>query len=345
LFRNKYNFFSKFIHKLALSNNVVKDAAFDIEKFLLRNKKKPKNNQKNIFITGLARSGTTILNKFLYETGLFASLTYRDMPFVLSPNIWNFFTKNFYKQSKNIKRAHSDRIEINYDSPENFDEVFFKTKLSNSYISKNNLTEHVLNDEIISEFQIYVSNILLKNKKDYYLSKNNNNILRIESLSKAFPNSSFIVLFRDPIEQSNSLLTQHKNFIKLQTEDAFNLDYMNYLAHYEFGKNQKKFRFHANDLENNFDKLDICYWLSQWINVYGYLLDISNKYQNIHLINYEKLCDDPINQLMPIVNQHKIPKNFINSFKLIKAKKKSLNISDTFLKNKSLNLYEKLINN
>ena len=39
--------------------------------------------KEHVFITGLARSGTTILLNALYKSNIFASLTYSDMPFVL----------------------------------------------------------------------------------------------------------------------------------------------------------------------------------------------------------------------------------------------------------------------
>ena len=42
----------------------------------------------------MARSGTTILLNAIYETNEFASLTYQDMPFILSPNIWSKLNKN-----------------------------------------------------------------------------------------------------------------------------------------------------------------------------------------------------------------------------------------------------------
>ena len=61
----------------------------DVESAILKNKLKLDNLKPHIFICGLPRSGTTILMRSLYETKKFASLTYRDMPLLLSPNLWN----------------------------------------------------------------------------------------------------------------------------------------------------------------------------------------------------------------------------------------------------------------
>ena len=61
---------------------------FDLEKiFFLRADYKTDKN--HVFVSGMARSGTTILLNAIYETDEFAALTYQDMPFILSPNIWS----------------------------------------------------------------------------------------------------------------------------------------------------------------------------------------------------------------------------------------------------------------
>ena len=55
-----------------------------MQKFLLPS---PKNNSDDhVFVSGLARSGTTALLNALYQSGTFASLSYDDMPFILAPN-------------------------------------------------------------------------------------------------------------------------------------------------------------------------------------------------------------------------------------------------------------------
>ena len=66
--------------------------------------KNEQNLEKNhIFITGMPRSGSTVLLYYLYQSELFASLTYRDMPFVISPKL-NFFNKKKLKRKKDFIR-------------------------------------------------------------------------------------------------------------------------------------------------------------------------------------------------------------------------------------------------
>ena len=77
----------------------------------------------HVFVTGMARSGTTVLLNAIYESNSFASLTYQDMPFILSPNLWSKINKDGFEIKKQ-ERAHGDGISKNTSSPEAFEEVF-----------------------------------------------------------------------------------------------------------------------------------------------------------------------------------------------------------------------------
>ena len=83
------------------------------------------NLKSHIFITGLARSGSTALLNKIYSTGELASITYKDMPFVLSPSLSKYYS-HFSKKNDNLmERLHKDGIEINNNSPECLDEPFW----------------------------------------------------------------------------------------------------------------------------------------------------------------------------------------------------------------------------
>ena len=100
-----YNYFSKLLHKLVLGNRFILNSLFDLDNFIYRSKinLEQKRFNSHIYISGLARSGTTILLRSLYDTNKFASLTYNDMPFILSPNLWSKI--NNTSSSKNYKYA------------------------------------------------------------------------------------------------------------------------------------------------------------------------------------------------------------------------------------------------
>ena len=75
---------------------MVKKSLFQIEETLFAKKLINVQNHQHVFITGLPRSGTTILLEFIYKTNKFASFTYNDMPFILSPNLFSKSAKLFF---------------------------------------------------------------------------------------------------------------------------------------------------------------------------------------------------------------------------------------------------------
>ena len=152
----------------------------------------------HVFVSGLARSGTTILLNAIHESNEFASLSYKDMPFILAPNLWSKLS--FKKNIDLVERAHGDGIRVSVESPEAFEEVFWMT-----------FDEY---DMDMKSLKIMCNKI--RNIKRKYLSKNNQNIRRLELISKIFPHSKILIPFRNPIQHSYSLLSQHKSLLKTQ---------------------------------------------------------------------------------------------------------------------------------
>lgn len=264
-----YNFLDKILHQIIFIFPSINKFLFTIETFLYHKKNKHFNH---IFITGLPRSGTTLILNFIYESNKFFSLKYCDMPFILSPKINSIF--RYKKREINpIKRAHGDEIYNDLNSPEAFDEV-----LINLYKDK----------KFIQKYKIFIENILNSFNVERYLSKNNLNFMRLEVLSAAFNESFIVIPFRDPIHQSHSLLNQHIKFLNLQKKDKFILRYMNYLRHNEFGLSHEcwiKPKLHTDSTTQN-------YWLEQYYLCYQKILhDIKRlKNKKILLINYDKFA-------------------------------------------------------
>ena len=91
-----YSNIQKFLHDFVLNRKFINKSLFEIEKIIYL-KNKNIRNESHIFVTGLPRSGTTSILNFIYSSNLYSSLTYKNMPFILSPN----FSKLFHKK-KNV---------------------------------------------------------------------------------------------------------------------------------------------------------------------------------------------------------------------------------------------------
>ena len=282
-----YNFITKLIHYLILNNKISNQILFYLEKVFFLKKDYTHNFKRPALVTGLARSGTTILLNALYESGEFASNTYNDMPFIICPNIWGFLNKFNNKSKDSYERAHKDGIKIGINSPEAFEEIFWNSFVEQNYVKERYLDKHQINTNIDKNYNIFQFLVCLRYGKKRYLSKNNNNILRLQSLQKSITKPFILIPYRDPISHAISLMNQHKNF---SNSDQFVKKYFSWLNHYEFGDNHKPFNFDLNS-DNEFSKDTLNYWLKIWIDYHDYLLNIYKKNnKNIFLINYEKLC-------------------------------------------------------
>lgn len=278
---------SRILHQLVLDHAFIGETLFDIEKTLHGAERQDVSEEKHVFVAGLARAGTTILMRTLYENGNFLSLTYRDMPFVLAPNSWRTCSKMFSRDGQKQERAHGDGIEVDYDSPEALEEVFWRTFCGNEYIKKDSLVPMKADGETVANFKDFISIVLKSAPGKRYLSKNNNNILRLDSICRTFPNAVIIVPFREPLQQAYSLRSQHRKFVG--EEDPFTGKYMTWLAHHEFGVYHRPFVFDEK-MGDTTDTEDINYWVQLWVNTYSYLLE--NLPSGAVLLSYEALCDN-----------------------------------------------------
>jgi hypothetical protein len=307
--KNSYPFIDRLLHRIVLGYPVVSRMSFNIE--LMLEKERAYQAEQPIFISGLARAGTTILMRIFHETGGFRSLTYRDMPFVLMPNTWKNISKFFKYTSKSEQRAHNDGILIDFDSPEAFDEIFWKFFSTDNYIFEDYLAPHNENLHVIEDFRNFVRLVVSSaddSKQKRYLSKNNNNILRLNTIQRAFPEALIIIPFRNPVQHAISLFEQHTRFCDIHKRESFSRDYMNWLGHYEFGTNHKPFFFREkNFMENDYKPDNINYWLIQWINTYSYLKQSATN--NSVFVCYERLCKYPEDTIKNIFQLSGISEN------------------------------------
>lgn len=285
---NNYFWLQQKLHQLALSSQFIRETTFDVESSLFSNEQQTDNH---VFVAGLARSGTTILLNALYETNEFASLSYQDMPFILAPNLWS--KVSVAKQNVEfIERAHRDGIKISSTSPEAFEEVFWMT-----FDERDETTKE--------KFKLYVELINHKYKKNRYLSKNNQNIRRLELISGMFPRSQILIPFRNPIQHSYSLLSQHQLFLDWSKNDVFISNYMKWIGHTEFGPNY----IPIYDKHLSFrDHLDVNHWLEQWLLTYQHCYTHFKHRNNIYFICYEKMCSskDYWLDILKILNVEKL---------------------------------------
>jgi hypothetical protein len=284
---SSYSELSQLLHRMALNNYNIAYKLFKQESKKIT-RKNLKKRRDFVIISGLARAGTTSLMNDLSKISDFVSLNYANMPFLLCPNFW---AKIYKPKTKKLKeRSHKDGIMIGLNSNEALEEYFFKVKANDSYIKDFHLSEYKITQEDYNDYLDYQSIIKLDNRK-IYLAKNNNFILRYKSVREFNDDFIMVILYRDPLTHAASLMEKHCDYKKLQKEDPFVLEYMDWLGHHEFGEQQKPFVFRNSEENIHYDKESLDYWLKIWINYYRYVLTIIHP--NTILIKYDSYCKDP----------------------------------------------------
>lgn len=282
-----YSELSQLLHRMALNNYAIAYKLFKVETKKLK-KKGTSNQLQFVIVSGLARSGTTSLMNRLTENNLFASLSYANMPFLTAPNLWSKIYKP--KNSEQKERSHNDGILIGLESNEALEEYFFKVVSNDAYIKEDTLIKYDLTQEQYLDYIKYQA-IVRKEDQKIYLAKNNNFILRYDSIRTFNKDFKVVFMFRDPLSHAGSLLEKHKEYNELQKQDAFVLEYMNWLGHHEFGLNQKRFQFTEESQSYSSEKSGLDYWLQVWINYYSYLLTIDRS--GVIFVDYDFYCQYP----------------------------------------------------
>ena len=281
-----YSPLDKMLHRLALGAPVLAEMVHDIERGLYLKSSPPAAGGAHVFVTGLARAGSTILMREIHGTGQFGSLTYADMPFVLAPNLWAKLAPAKTGLGRH-ERAHGDGILVDATSPEALDEVYWRVFCGRDYIGPTGLKPHRPDADALSGYSDLIRLILRRTGKSRYLSKNNNQILRLRPLAKAMPAALFLLPIRDPLQHAQSLLGQHKRFLDA---DGFTRDYMTWLGHHEFGATHRPFLFGGAPAG---DPLTLDYWLRLWIAVHDDLGAAVAELPNALMVPHADLGRDP----------------------------------------------------
>jgi hypothetical protein len=243
-------------------------------------------HRSNVFIAGVARSGSTALLNTLHASGKYASTTYNLMPFVLGPSLSCVIARIPKAPVGAIERRHGDTIQIDSESAEALDGVFWSTFLPTG----NHLQPREVSQQTLHQYAMFIENILIHSNQDRYLCKMNQGITMLASLAPYFDRSVFLMPFRNPLQQASSLLRQHRNFARIS---RYEKKYLGWLGHHEFGATHLGFFDNQNESHPVLATDDLNYWLQQWKNSYRYLLRLTDLHSNILPLCYEQMTASP----------------------------------------------------
>lgn len=300
-YAKNYSLVDRALHHVAFSLPLVQRTLGELENDLYRRELAGVASRDELFVTGVPRAGTTLILELLYGTGEFASFTYREMPFILAPLLWQRMSMSSRREGVRAERAHGDGMEVSYDSPEAFEEVAWLAFLGEQILRERTLLPvppGAVTPEAVSGLQTLVRKLLLASKGTdsmpprRYLSKNNANISRLRALERVFPTARVLVVFRDPLAQVASLMAQHRRFLAEHAEDRFSQRYMRWIGHFEFGANFRPIDFEGRYARDGVVREpDVAFWLDYWVSAYRHALEAGSP--QVSFVDFDRLMATP----------------------------------------------------
>lgn len=277
----------------------------NLETWLLADEIADVRIERPIYVSGLARSGSTLLLELLSEHEGTATHRYRDYPPIFTPYLWQRLLERMpQREVKADERTHRDGILVTPESPEAFEEVLWMAFFPRVHdpAESNILDERTDNPPFEAFYRNHLCKLLRLRGGSRYLSKGNYNVTRLEYLLKLFPDARFLIPLRGPVWHVASFMRQHALFCEGERRNPRALEHMRRVGHYEFGLDRRP--INAGDTARVAEIMalwergeEVEGWARYWSHVYGYVADRLDA--NPHLrdaslvVWFEALCRAP----------------------------------------------------
>ncbi|MFX0016510.1 MAG: sulfotransferase [Promethearchaeota archaeon] len=312
-------FIVKFFHEFPFLASMV----HTIESFQLKHALEQTFIDRPIYITGLARAGTTITLEMLSKHPEIVTHRYLHMVLPYTPHWTQKVADLTPMMTSPVERLHKDRIVVTRDSPEAVEEIFWQKFFDNPHDEANSniLDAHVKNIQFETFYQQHIKKLLINQKAYRYLAKNNYNVARMEYLQKLFPDVKFLIVVRNPFDHIASLTKQDGILKELEHNDPKLLDWTKIIGHREFGSARVCVNLDNHEMIQRIRQAwfrkdtYIEGWAIYWAEVYNYIHEKLRSNLNLAkaslVIRYEDLCEKSNSTIDKIIDHIEVdPKKF-----------------------------------
>lgn len=304
-----------------------------LESFLLRKRLRTQVLDRPIYVTGLARSGTTITLELLSKHRDAATHRYRDMAQPYLPYFWTWLTDRLpLPKEVPTERVHKDGIFVTRDSPEAVEESFWNRFFPKLYDETHSaiLGAETRNTVFESYYRASIGKLLLAYRRSRYVSKANYNLTRLAYLVRLCPGARFVVMVRDPASHFVSWVKQHELFLQTQQEDPRWFDAIRMAGHAEFGLDN---RFINPDNTTLIREIRAAWDAGNratafglyWSALYGHVLNQVEQDPLVRaatlFVRYEDLCTTPRETINRIIAHCQLDANSFQEMRDVYEKK------------------------
>jgi hypothetical protein len=270
---------------------------------------------KPIFITGLARAGTTIVLEMLSKHPDLATHKYKHLLMPYLPFWTSKIVKRLNIYTTPFERIHMDGILITHESPEAVEEMFWQTffkDLHNDQVS-NEIQVTNSNPQFEEFYKNHIRKLIMEQNSSRYLAKNNYLLSRLQYLHKIFPDAKFLMIIRNPVNHIASLIKQTDLFRNIEHIAPILQDWLKITGHYEFGYQQNCINVGNTELIDEIHrswqskKTRVEGWACYWSLVYNYIMNVLESDEELRkatlVVKYEELCKKP-SQVIDQILEH-----------------------------------------
>lgn len=259
-----------------------------------------------VFVTGMARAGTTITLEMLSRHPQVGTHRYTDFVVPYLPIWWQRILPRlpFRGLEQPVERIHKDRIRVTQESPEAIEEMvwvrFFPHLHDPERVSV--LGADTSNPSFERFYAEHIRKLLLVRGRQRYVAKNNYLATRLGYLVRALPSARVFLLVRNPISHIASLAKQHRIFRDLAAAEPRQLLLTRVAAHFEFGPHRVSTNVGNPERQREIeacwqDGREVRGWALHWASLYEFLHAELERDEEVRracsIVRYEDLCDAP----------------------------------------------------
>ncbi|MDH3765389.1 MAG: sulfotransferase [Nitrosopumilus sp.] len=257
------------------------------------NKEETSNSEKSIvkpiFIIGVPRSGTTMLNIIMCMHQDLAWFSHEDLKFLIPLDEQKKFREKFLRMKENnekIPRTEGSLFVFGLDQARPLEGTSKVPIEAESFWRRYiEFYESEISSNKKRDLKKILDKILTTQDKLRFLNKAPQNTVRIFAIKQVFPDAKFINIARDPRSVISSMLTRTKN------EGQFNIDW---------AIQEKKLNFQNSKKNNELIK----YYAQGYKDITDYTLEFSKQQnsENFMTIIYEDFISNPEKNLKKLLD-------------------------------------------
>ncbi len=295
---------SKLVTRLAHTLGPVFSGLGRLETGLLRRKLAGWPVDRPIYVTGIARAGTTITLELIHHHRDAATHRYYHLPLPQLPH-WSskLITALPLEAVGPVERVHADRLQVTKDSPEMVEERLWMAHFRRLHSEQHSgvLSAQTHNPRFERAYRDHLRKLCFTQQRPRYAAKNNNLVGRLPYLCRLFPDARILLILRHPVAHVASLHKQQQLFTKLCAEDPSLARYLTMVGHYEFGPTLQFLNVGRPDVMQSIralwraDRFPEA-WATYWASIYGHLSEVLQRDPIVaaatQVVRYEDLCRD-----------------------------------------------------